>query len=74
MRVFSIKFVAADDEEDRFSSKILLGLENIDDDLGKRDILIVKISSDNDISELGVRELPAIIFFDDQVPTVFQGQ
>ncbi len=53
---------------------MLTGLENIDDDLGKKDILIVKMSSDNEFGKLAeVEELPAVIFFEDKVPTIFQG-
>ena len=56
------------------SSKVLSGLENVDDDLGRKDILIVKMDKDrNDISGINVDEFPAVVFYDEQVPTVFQG-
>lgn len=64
----------ADDANDRVASKVLAGLENIDDDLAKKDILIVKMEREkNDVDGLNVDEFPAIVFFDQQVPTVFQG-
>lgn len=64
-----------DDKDDRLSQTVLGGLENIDDDLGKRQILIVKMSSaDNEFSKLDVHELPAVVFFENKVPKVFQGK
>ena len=63
-----------DDEEDRMSQKVLSGLENIDDDLERSDIVIVKMSTEtNDISNLGIKELPAVVFFDNKEKTIFEG-
>ena len=49
------------------------GLENIDDDLQDKGVLLLKITSDQDVSKYNVDELPAIVFIEDKVPTVFQG-
>ena len=65
----------SDDRDDRLSSKVLSGLENVDDDLGRDDVLVLKMSTEgNDYGGMGIKELPAVVFFDQKVPTVFQGE
>ena len=68
-----MKNLSPDDSNDRMSSKVLSGLENVDDDLGRKEILIVKMDKDrNDVSN--VDEFPAVVFYDEKIPTVFQGK
>ncbi|TRY76604.1 hypothetical protein TCAL_03494 [Tigriopus californicus] len=63
------------DPDDRRSDKVLTGLENIDDDLDKGDVTLVKLSNDNDLTFLGeLPDLPAIVFFESEVPTVFSDE
>ena len=64
-----------DDKSDRLSSKVLSGLENVDDDLGREDVLVLKMSTEgNEYAGMGIKELPAVVFFDQKVPTVFEGK
>lgn len=67
-------FPFADDKDDRLSEKVLTGLENIDDDLDQSEILLLKMNSNaNEIQELGLKEFPAIIFYEEQVGKMFKG-
>ena len=48
------------------STKILTGLENIDDDLDLSDIPFVKLTKQgNDLTGFGVKEFPAVLLFKD---------
>ena len=40
------------DREDRLSRTVIEGMENIDDDLAKRDVLVFKMASDNEFGKL----------------------
>ena len=71
--IFDNVTVTLDDDGDRLSNKVLHGLESVDDDLDRNDILMVKMSSDNDIVNLGLRELPAIVFYENGEGKVFNG-
>ena len=68
-----------DDKNDKLSEKILAGLETIDDDTDSSDVLLVKVSEVQEAREefgdsvIG-DEMPSLVFFDDKVPTRFEGK
>ena len=54
----------------------MTGLENIDDDLDKLDVIMVKMASKEDNLDsqfVSVSKTPAIIFFDEKTPLIFEG-
>lgn len=53
--------------------QVLAELENIDDDCDKHGIQFVKIDDDKVASEYGIDSLPAIVYFEKQIPNVFDG-
>ena len=60
------------------SEKILTGLETIDDETDASDVLLVKVSEIQEAREefgdsVVGDELPSLVFFDDKVPTRFEG-
>lgn len=53
--------------------KVLEELENIDDDCDKHGIQFVKIDDGAAAEEYGIEEIPSIIYFERQIPTVYDG-
>ncbi|GAB6029507.1 protein disulfide-isomerase precursor [Chamberlinius hualienensis] len=61
------------DKDDRKSEKVLNELENIDDDCDKHGIPFVKIDNDAEAKEYGIDNLPALVYFENQIPSVYDG-
>ncbi|XP_044009391.1 uncharacterized protein LOC122853163 isoform X2 [Aphidius gifuensis] len=55
------------------SSQVLWELEKIDDDLDKHGIQFVKINDKNTAREFGIDQVPAIVYFEHQIPSVYDG-
>lgn len=51
--------------------KILEELEHIDDDTDKHGIHFVKTEDDDYASEIGITELPALVYFEDGNPSIY---
>ena len=72
-----------DDEDDAFvffyedndtdAHTILEELEQIDEKLDKQDLAMVKISDQGANENYGIEELPALVYFENGVPQVYQG-
>ncbi|XP_055930888.1 uncharacterized protein LOC129961093 [Argiope bruennichi] len=60
------------DHKSKKSAKVLKELETIDDDADEYDILIVK-SANFATEKYGLKKLPALIFFKEGSPTVYEG-
>lgn len=52
---------------------ILEELEKIDDDCDKHGIQFVKIDDDRAAKEYGIDDVPAIVYFEKQLPSVYDG-
>lgn len=52
---------------------VLEELEKIDDDCDKHGIQFVKIDETSAAREYGIDHIPAIVYFENQVPNVFDG-
>lgn len=62
------------DKEVDSSKDVLDDLENIDDDLDKLGIPFVKIDDDSIAKDFGILdELPALVYFEDEIPSVYEG-
>lgn len=48
-------------------------LENIDDECDQNDIAFVKIDDDNEAKEYGIESIPTIVFFERQIPHIYEG-
>ncbi|XP_055609786.1 uncharacterized protein LOC129756793 isoform X6 [Uranotaenia lowii] len=59
------------DEGDDESENVLHELENIDDDCAKQGIQFVKIDDAKVSKEYGIDEIPAIVYFENEVPNVY---
>ena len=72
-----------DDEDDAFvffyedndtdADTILEELEQLDEKLDKQDLAMVKISDDGAIDNYGIEVLPSLVYFDNGVPEVYDG-
>lgn len=72
IRDFSLTFV--DDKNQKKSQKVLVELENIDDECDQNDIAFVKIDDLKEAQEYGVTTLPQLIFFEKHIPHVYEGR
>lgn len=52
---------------------MLKELENIDDECDSNDIAFVKISNLDEAKEYGLDELPALVYFENRIPSVYEG-
>lgn len=52
---------------------VLEELEKIDDDCDKHGIQFVKIDDDRTSRSYGVENVPAIVYFEKQVPNIYSG-
>ncbi|XP_058464966.1 uncharacterized protein LOC131438746 isoform X6 [Malaya genurostris] len=59
------------DEGDEESEKIMQELENIDDDCAKHGIQFVKIDDAKVSQEYGIEDIPAIVYFEKEIPNVY---
>ena len=55
------------------SAATLRELENIDDEAEEQDIQFVKIADAALAAEYGVHQLPALVYFEDKNPSVYDG-
>lgn len=68
-----LSFHFTDDNDDEASRAILIELENIDDDSEKLGVPFVKIDNPELAQQYGVKHLPSLIFFENQVPNYYKG-
>lgn len=62
-----------DDNNDRKSQRVLNELENIDDECDVLGILFVKIDNDEEEKEYGIEKVPALLYFEKGIPTIYEG-
>ena len=48
-------------------------LENIDDDLEREGIVIIRIDNDAEAKEYGIDHLPTLVYFEDKIPSIYEG-
>lgn len=65
--------IFSDDDDDKKSQKILNELENIDDECDKLGIVFVKIDNDDEAKEYGIEKIPALVYFESGIPTLYAG-
>lgn len=62
-----------DDKDDREDIRILNELENIDDELDKEGIVIVRLDDANEAKEYGIDHLPTLVYFENKIPAIYEG-
>lgn len=63
----------SDDKDDKQDIRVLNELENIDDELEKEGIVIVRIDNADEAKEYGLDHLPALVYFEDKIPAIYEG-
>lgn len=63
----------SDDKDQKKSQKILVELENIDDECDQNKIAFVKIDNDEEAKEYGIDSLPTLVYFEKGIPHVYEG-
>ncbi|XP_018795891.1 PREDICTED: uncharacterized protein LOC108973243 isoform X10 [Bactrocera latifrons] len=61
------------DKDDKQDIRVLNELENIDDELEKEGIVIVRIDNAAEAKEYGLDHLPALIYFENKIPALYEG-
>lgn len=67
-------FIFIDDNNDKKSQKALNELENIDDECDTLGIVFVKIDDEEESKLYGIEEVPALLYFENGVPTLYNGK
>lgn len=66
--------VVADDNNEDESQKVLDELENIDDECDALGITFVKIDNPDEATEYGINHMPALLYFEKGIPTIYEGK
>ncbi|RVE50479.1 hypothetical protein evm_004904 [Chilo suppressalis] len=61
------------DKEDKQDIRILNELENIDDELEKEGIVIVRMDNEAEAKEFGIDHLPTLVYFEENIPAIYEG-
>ncbi|KAL9919624.1 uncharacterized protein LOC119636698 isoform X3 [Glossina fuscipes] len=61
------------DKDDKQDIRILNELENIDDELEKEGIVIVRIDNAAEAREYGLDHLPSLIYYENKIPALYEG-
>ncbi|KAF2367458.1 Thioredoxin domain [Trinorchestia longiramus] len=69
----AVYFYSEDDSKCKNCSAVLAKLENIDDDTDRLGVKFVKTQEGAMADKYGVGALPALLYFEHQIPTVFDG-
>lgn len=62
-----------DDKNKEAHQAVLKELENIDDECDSNNIPFVKISNLDEAKEYGLDNLPALVYFENRIPSVYEG-
>ncbi|XP_059049760.1 uncharacterized protein LOC131844810 isoform X4 [Achroia grisella] len=61
------------DKDDKQDIRILNELENIDDELEKEGIVIVRMDNEAEAKEFGIDHLPTLVYFEENIPAIYEG-
>ncbi|XP_076628680.1 hulk isoform X2 [Colletes latitarsis] len=61
------------DKDDKQDIRILNELENIDDELEKEGIVIIRMDNDAEAKEYGIDHLPTLVYFENKIPAIYEG-
>lgn len=63
----------SDDKEDKQDIRVLNELENIDDDLDKEGLTLVRLDNAEEAKEYGIDHLPTLVYFENKIPAIYEG-
>lgn len=63
-----------DDKGQKKSQKVLSELENIDDECDENGIVFVKIDNTEEAAEYGIEQLPTLVYFENEIPSIYDGE
>lgn len=72
--IFTTLNLCLDAKDSAESADTLRELENIDDEAEDQDIQFVKIADPALAAEYGLHQLPALVYFEDKDPSVYEGK
>ncbi|XP_051174999.1 uncharacterized protein LOC127290468 isoform X2 [Leptopilina boulardi] len=61
------------DKNDKQDMRILNEMENIDDELEKAGIVIVRLDNEAEAKEYGIDHLPTLVYFEGKIPAIYEG-
>ena len=64
----------SDDSAEKDSLDALADLENIDDECDQKGISFVRIDSSSEEKEYGLEDTPALLYFENKIPSLYTGQ
>lgn len=70
---FSVLSDDPDIEDCPECQETLADLENVDDDTDRHGILFVKTTDDSIAADYGINKFPALIYFENNVPSIYEG-
>lgn len=73
LNLLIMKMIIIDDNNDRKSQRVLNELENIDDECDQLGVVFVKIDNAEEAKEYGIDKMPALIYFEKGIPTIYEG-
>ena len=53
---------------------MLVELENIDDECDEHGIVFVKIDNPEEATEYGIEQLPTLVYFENEIPSIYDGE
>lgn len=65
--------IFTDDKNDKQDMRILNEMENIDDELEKAGIVIVRLDNEAEAKEYGIDHLPTLVYFEGKIPAIYEG-
>lgn len=68
-----IVLMISDDKEDKQDIRVLNELENIDDDLDKEGLILVRLDNAEEAKEYGIDHLPTLVYFENKIPAIYEG-
>lgn len=68
-----IVVMISDDKEDKQDIRVLNELENIDDDLDKEGLTLVRLDNAEEAKEYGIDHLPTLVYFENKIPAIYEG-
>ncbi|CAO1323981.1 unnamed protein product [Diamesa tonsa] len=61
------------DKDDKQDIRVLNEMENIDDDLEREGIVMIRIDNADEAKEYGLDHLPAMVYFENKIPAIYEG-
>ncbi|XP_076227212.1 hulk isoform X2 [Nomia melanderi] len=61
------------DKEDKQDIRVLNELENIDDDLEREEIVIIRMDNKAEAKEYGIDHFPTLVYFENKIPAIYEG-